>query len=66
MPLIIVLVGCTNRNLFPLNRALKMRESQQLFLRLRLVSEENQQSAIQTKIGITLADFFYKLKGDSQ
>jgi hypothetical protein len=35
---------------FPPNRAIKMRESQQLFWRLRLVSEENQQSAIQTKI----------------
>jgi hypothetical protein len=51
---------------FPLNRALKMWESQQLFLRLRLVSEENQQSAIQTKIEQHFGGFFNKLKGDSQ
>jgi hypothetical protein len=49
------ITGCmgTYRKSFPPNRAPKMREIQQLFLGLRLVSrifEENQQSAIQTKI----------------
>ncbi len=40
-----------------------MRESQQLFLRLRLVSEENQQSAIQTKIEHHFVRFFQQIKG---
>jgi hypothetical protein len=40
-----------------------MRESQQLFLRLRLVSEENQQSAIQTKIEHHFGGFFPQIKG---
>jgi hypothetical protein len=48
---------------FPPNRALKMRESQQLFLRLRLVSKENQQSAIQTKIEQHFGGFFQQIKG---
>jgi hypothetical protein len=39
-----------------------MRESQQ-FLRLRLVSEENQQSAIQTKIEHHFGGFFPQIKG---
>ena len=65
MPLIILLVGitgcmCTNRDLF---RALKLRESQQLFLRLWLVSEENQQSTIQTKIEHHFGGFFQQMKG---
>ncbi len=65
MPLIILLVGitgcmCTNRDLF---RALKLRESQQLFLRLWLVSEENQQSTIQTKIEHHFGGFFQQIKG---
>jgi hypothetical protein len=46
MPLIILLVGipvcmATNRDLFPPTVLQKMRESQQLFLRLRLVSKES-------------------------
>jgi hypothetical protein len=43
----------TNRNLFPPNRSPKMRESQQLSFGLwivRRIFEENQQTAIQTKI----------------
>jgi hypothetical protein len=40
-----------------------MRESQQLFLRLQLVSEENQQSAIQTKIEHHFGGFFPQIKG---
>jgi hypothetical protein len=40
-----------------------MRESHQLFLRLRLVSEENQQSAIQTKIEHFFGGFFPQIKG---
>jgi len=40
-----------------------MRESQQLFLRLQLVSEENQQSAIQTKIEHHFSGFFQQIKG---
>jgi hypothetical protein len=40
-----------------------MRESQQLFLRLRLVSEENQPSAIQTKIEHHFGGFFPQIKG---
>jgi hypothetical protein len=67
MPLIILLVGITRnvhkpRSFLP-NRALKMLDSQQLFLGLWLVSrifEENQQSAIQTEIEHHLADFFNK------
>jgi hypothetical protein len=39
-----------------------MRESQQLFLRLRLASEENQQSAIQTKIEHHFGRFFPQIK----
>jgi hypothetical protein len=42
-----------------------MRESQQLFLGLRLVSrifEENQQSAIQSKIEQHFGEFFQQLK----
>jgi hypothetical protein len=40
-----------------------MWESQQLFLRLRLVSEENQQFAIQTKIEHQFGGFFPQIKG---
>jgi hypothetical protein len=50
---------------FPPNSAPKMRESQQLFLGLRLVSrifEENQQSAIQTKIEQHVGGFFQQMK----
>jgi hypothetical protein len=54
---------CTNRDLLPLNRVLKMRESQNLVLRLRLVSDENQQSAIQTKIEHHFDGFFPQIKG---
>ncbi len=56
MHLILLLIGRTGGHKpqsFPPNRSPKMRESQQLFLGLRLVSrifEENQQPAIQTKI----------------
>ncbi len=51
---------------FPPNRAPKMRESQQLFVGLRLVSrkfEENQHSAIQTKIEHHFGGFFQQIKG---
>jgi hypothetical protein len=50
---------------FPPNRAPKMRESQQLFLRLRLVGkmfEENQQSAVQTNIEHYFGRFFQQIK----
>ncbi len=40
-----------------------MREIQQLFLTLRLVSEEKQQSAIQTKIEQHFGGFFPQIKG---
>jgi hypothetical protein len=69
MPLIILLVAWDHGlyvykpRSFPPNRALKMRESQQLFLRLRLVSEESQQSAIQTKIEHHFGGFFPEIKG---
>jgi len=50
---------------FPLNRAPKMRESQQLLLGLRLVNkifEKNQQSAIQTKKEQHFGGFFQQIK----
>jgi hypothetical protein len=66
MPQIILNVGITgcmgtNHNLFSPKRAPQMRESQQLFFGLRLVSrlfEENQQPAIQTKIEQPFGGFF--------
>jgi hypothetical protein len=50
---------------FPPNRASKMRENQQLFFGLRLVSrmfEENKQPAIQTKIKQPIGGFFQQIK----
>jgi hypothetical protein len=47
---------------FPLCRAPKVRESQQLFLGLQLVSKENQQSSIQTKIEQHFGGFFQQIK----
>jgi hypothetical protein len=44
------------------NRAPKMRESQQLFLGLRLVSKEFNHSAIQTKIEQNFGGFFHQIK----
>jgi hypothetical protein len=45
---------------FPLNHAPKMRERQQLFFGLRLVSKEFQHPTTQSKIEQHLADFFLK------
>jgi hypothetical protein len=39
-----------------------MRESQQLFLGLRLVSKESHRSAIQTKIEQNFGGFFHQIK----
>ncbi len=47
---------------FPPNRAPKMRERHQLFPGLRLVSEEFQHLAIQTKIEQHFGGFFHKIK----
>jgi hypothetical protein len=47
---------------FPPNRAPKMRESQQLFLGLRLVSKEFHHSVIQTKIEQNFGGFFHHIK----
>jgi hypothetical protein len=48
---------------FPPNRIPKMRESQQLLFRLRLVSEEFQHPAIQTKIVQSFGRFFHHITG---
>jgi hypothetical protein len=67
MPLIILLCwdhglyGHTPRS-FPLNRAPKMRESQQLFLGLRRVSKEFHHCAIQTKVEQNFGGFFHQIK----
>jgi hypothetical protein len=47
---------------FPPNRALKMQVRHQLFFRLRLVSEEFQHPAIQTKIEQHFGGFFNQIK----
>jgi hypothetical protein len=70
MSLIILLVGitgcmCTNRNLFLRTVLQKCGRGQQLLFGLRLISsifEENQQSAIQTKIQHHFGGFFQQIK----
>jgi len=59
------LYGHTLRSFFRSTVLQKKRESQQLFLGLRLVSrifEENQQSAIQPEIELNLGGFFQQIK----
>ena len=47
---------------FPLNRAPKMRERNQLFFVLRLVGKEFQHPAIQTKKEQQFGGFFHQIK----
>jgi hypothetical protein len=57
---------CTNRNLFRQTVLQKWGRGQRLFFGLRLVCrifEENQQSAIQTKIEHHFGGFFQQIKG---
>ncbi len=55
--------ACAQTAIFSAERTPKMRESQQLFFGLRLVSEEFQHPAIQTKIVQSFGRFFHHLKG---
>ncbi len=62
LPLILLLVRITFCISFLPNCAPEMRERQQLFFELRLVSEEFQHPAIQTKIVQSFGRIFHQIK----